>query len=290
MEGLRLCGRTLIPTLFPFFFLTGFLGQRLPIVQGQRSYLGISSRAMPGILMSFIGGYPTGVVTAVSLYKSGRISKEEAQGLIPLCNNSGPGFFVGVLGVAVLGEPRKGLCLYLIHVCSAILVLMLCRQEHKEGVVYLRPVERKPFPQVFQQVLGESCETMVRVCGLVILFSVLKKLVIPLIPGGYYAYWGFVELSSGVLSTGSEDFVLWAIMMGWGGLCVHLQAMSIWQEAGLHIKGYFPKKALHAILSGVMAAGLIRGKWEILPLFIGFGVVFMEFRKKWGSKKQHLAL
>jgi len=290
MEGLRLCGGTLIPTLFPFFFLTGFLGQRLPAIGRKCGFLGISPQALTGLLMSFIGGYPTGVVTAVALYKSGRITKEEAEDLIPVCNNSGPGFFIGVLGMTVMGEPRKGLCLYLVHICSAVMILMFRGRRNGESVLYSRSVEHKSFPRLFQQVLGNSCETMIRVCGLVILFSVFQKLVIPLIPGGYRRYWGFIELSSGIRNTGPEDFILWAVMMGWGGLCVHLQAMSIWQEAGLHIQGYFMVKALHGILSGVMASAIYYGKWVILPILFGFGVVFMEIRKKWGSQKQDLAI
>lgn len=290
LEGLRLCGGTLIPTLFPFFFLTGFLGQCLPAIGRKCGCLGISPQAFTGLLMSFVGGYPTGVVTVTSLYKSGKIKKEEAENLIPVCNNSGPGFFIGVLGMTVMGEPRKGLCLYLIHVCSAVMILMLRGKRNGAGVLYSRTEERKSFPQLFQQVLGNSCETMIRVCGLVILFSVFQKLVIPLIPGAYRRYWGFVELSSGLGNTGPEDFVLWAVMMGWGGLCVHLQAMSIWQDAGLHIQGYFAAKAFHGILSGVMAVAVCYRKWVILPILIGSSVVFMEIRKKWGSQKQNLAV
>ena len=40
---------------------------------------------------------------------------------------------------------------------------------------------------------------------------------------------------------------------GWGGLCVHFQAMSLWQTAGLRPHGYFSAKLLHGLLSAVLA-------------------------------------
>lgn len=290
-EGIRLCGTTLIPALFPFFFLTRVLSERLPWPKSSKAFLGYSSQAMGAVALSFVGGYPTGVVSAVSLYKCGRISEREAKRLIPLCNNSGPGFFVGVLGAGIFGDVRKGLCLYLIHVLTALVMVLLIGGEREP--VQIRPIgkaEPKPLSQVLQDALGDSCNTMLRVCGLVILFSVLRQLLVPVLPGELLPYWGLVELSSGLPATGEEHFILWAVLMGWGGLCVHLQAMSIWQEAGLDIKGYFSKKCLHAILSGLCAAGVVYGKWMVFPLLFLLSFVFSQFRKKWGRKKQHLAL
>ncbi len=285
-RGLSLCGSALIPALFPFFFLTKFLGERLPVGNGKKAMTSL----IP-VLMSFVGGYPTGVLCATSLYSSGRLSREEAQRLIPVCNNSGPGFFVGVLGAGIFQDPRRGLTLYFIHVYTALLLLLIRTDSGESPRTRLFcTAEKKPLPQLFQQVLGESCQAMLRVCGLVILFSVLRELLIPFLPGWLHKYWGLVELSSGILSTGGEDLILWSVMMGWGGLCVHLQAMSIWQEAGLHMKGYFPMKLLHGLLSGLCAAGVVYKKWEIFPFFLLFSILFSYFRKNRGRKKQKYAL
>ena len=239
--------------------------------------------------MSLVGGYPTGVATTVSMYKRGRISKERAQSLIPLCNNSGPGFFLGVLGTAVFRSKWMGLWLYLIHGATALLIFGLFSREDGE-TGHGRAIEKQSFACTFQKSLVESCETMVRVCGMVILFSVLRELVSPLLTGGLRKYWGLVELSSSVPVTDSGDFILWAILMGWGGLCVHLQAMSIWQEAGLQVRGYFAIKALHGVLSGLCAGAMIYGGWKMMATLMVPGWIFAYFRKNWGRKKQHLAL
>lgn len=65
---------------------------------------------------------------------------------------------------------------------------------------------------------------------------------------------GALELSSGILLlSGPGAEAACALLMGWGGLCVHFQAMSLWQTAGLRPHGYFSAKLLHGLLSAVLA-------------------------------------
>ncbi len=288
VEGIRLCGTALIPALLPFLLVTKLMGDRLPEPKSLRNRKGISGCGLLAYGLSFVGGYPAGVATVVSFYKQGKLSKQEAQRWIPYCNNSGPGFFVGVLGVGLFGDPKKGLLLYGIHVFSALLVLLLCYRE--DGLrVQIRPLirkERSTFPQAFQEALGDSCNTMIRICGLVILFSVLRKLFSHILPSALLPYMGLLELSSGLLTTGRDDLILWALFMGWGGLCVHMQAMSIWQEAGLKIKGYFFKKFLHGTLSALAAWGILCKKWELMGCIFILYCFFCLFYKNWGGKIQ----
>ncbi len=238
--------------------------------------------------LSFIGGYPAGVATTVSFYKQGKLTKEDAQALIPYCNNSGPGFFVGVLGYGLFRDPMKGLLLYGIHVVSSMLLFFLCygKRNHFASIRRLSPREKQTFPQAFQDALGDSCNTMLRICVLVILFSVIRKLSELILPNSCLRYMGLLELSSGILNTTSKDFILWAFFMGWGGLCVHLQSMNIWQEVGLKVKGYFGIKLFHGILSGLCAEILLSPNplpW-IFILIICCGFFF--FLQNWGRNNE----
>ena len=55
-------------------------------------------------------------------------------------------------------------------------------------------------------------------------------------------------------------FVLCAGAIGWGGLCVHMQAAGIWQAAGLAPRGYYRAKGLQTAISCALAlpaAGLL---------------------------------
>ncbi len=286
VDALRLCGTAVIPALFPFFLLSRLLAAYLPMPKKGPSCL-------PALLMSFLGGYPAGISTVVSLYEGGQLSKSEAQKALRICNNSGPGFFVAVAGGAVLHDTRLGLMLYGIHVLSALLCasLWMHRADHK--IVLHRTPEKLPFPQQFQRALYAACNSMLQVCGLVILFSVLLSLVRPLLPCSLLPYVsGSLELTSGILSLQGhpQAFVLCALFMSWGGLCVHMQAMSLWQGAGLQCKGYFLHKLLHALLSAWLAYAA-QGHMPLLFLCsIPTFLLFSQIRKKCAGKTSAFAL
>ena len=106
-----------------------------------------------------------------------------------------------------------------------------------------------------------SCAALLQVSGLIVFFSsVLSVLraarLTALLPNrlAEALACGALELSSGILLlSGPGTEAACAFLMGWGGLCVHFQAMSLWQTAGLRPRGYFSAKLLHALLAAVLA-------------------------------------
>ena len=77
--GLELCGNVIIPSLFPFFVLSGLivetglvkhLGRLLQPVMKPLFNVGGSCAA--AFALGVVGGYPVGAVTAIDLYKKGR--------------------------------------------------------------------------------------------------------------------------------------------------------------------------------------------------------------------------
>ena len=284
MEALRVCGSAVIPALFPFFLLSRLLSSYLPVLKRVPSYL-------PALLMSFLGGYPVGISTVVSLYEGGQISKSDAQRALRICNNSGPGFFVAVAGSVVLHDSRAGLLLYAIHVLSALLTASLWLHAPENKLIVHRKPQPIPFPQQFQRALNASCNAMLQVCGLVILFSVLLSLLRPLLPSSLLPLVsGSLELTSGILSLRGHPhaFLLCALFMSWGGLCVHMQAISLWQSAGLQCKGYLFHKFLHALLSAWLAC-VVRIPLLFLSTIVLF-LLFSQIRKKCAGKKAAFAV
>ena len=290
LAGLRLCGITLIPTLLPFLILTGLLSRRIPKWKNSGSLIGIPSHCLPPLGLSFIGGYPAGVSAVCEMYEQGKLTKTEAQSLIPLCNNSGPGFFVGALGIGVFSNGEKGLQLFLIHVFSAILVVLLTGNVTSHSGYMTTPyTDKKPsFSQDFQDALEKGCTNMVRICGLVTLFSCFGKLLTMLLPRELLPFTALAEISSGLLTVGAGEtgFLLWSFLTGWGGLCVHMQAMSLWKKVGLEPKGYFPRKLLHGSLSILCAYAIRKHLIGYLPVLFLICYVFFLIRKNWGRKKR----
>lgn len=77
-DGLGLCYNVIIPSLFPFFILSslvvslgmaGYLGRLLEPVM--RPLFHVSGACAAALALGFIGGYPVGARSALTLYENG---------------------------------------------------------------------------------------------------------------------------------------------------------------------------------------------------------------------------
>ena len=269
-EGLSLCLQTVLPSLFPFFVLSSLLiasgaaeGFSRSLEPFMRPLFYLSGAGAGALALGLAGGYPVGARTAAELYRRGALSKAEAERLLSFCNNSGPGFILGVCGGAVLRDPRAGLYLYLVHVASAVLTGALLR---RATVMECAAARRRPRRQgkslaaAFPAAVADSFAAAWSVCGFVVLFAVALRYVTLLLPNRVLLV-GFIELTNGVLSLSADrgGFVLCAVFLGWGGLSVHAQTLSVLDGTDLSPKLYFLGKAAQAALSAPLALWV--SKW-----------------------------
>lgn len=242
-EGVELCIRTLIPGLFPFFFLSAVL---------------TGSLSGGGLLMTgILGGYPVGAANAARAYRAGHLTKSEAERQMVLCNCAGPSFLFGVV-TPVLGELWMGFALWGIYLTSVLALWAIFPK--------CAPVPGVRRPVRVQQTMADSIRAMAGVCGWVIFFrvwtAVLDRWVLWLLPQwGQAVVYGLLELSGGCLSLAEIDAplrtVLAAGFLGFGGLCVLLQTASV--ADGLSLRLYFPGKLFQGVLCMLLASFLSPG-------------------------------
>ena len=185
-------------------------------------------------------------------------------------------------------KTKSGLLLYFIHVFSAVLCAQLSMPMKRKDFRIRREAQKRSFAAEFQSAVSTSALSMLSVCALVIVFSILFSVAHVLLPTRFFLIpSGLLELTNGVLQLceNRNAFVLCAFFTGWGGLCVHAQAYTLWQAAGLRVKGYFPHKLLHGLLSAALASCVQAGAYAMLVIFSFFFVFFSYFLKNWGRKK-----
>ena len=262
-QGLLLCARSVVPALFPYFVVSGLFtslgfaesaGHRLAPVTER--LLGVGGAGASAFFLGLLGGYPVGGRTVGQLYRTGRIEKDEAEHLLSFCNNAGPSFILGVVGLGCFQSLRVGGILYTIHALSAGLVGMLLRGSchSRRGEFHPQPPPEKILPAFIRSV-QESAAAMLRVCGFVVFALVAQTLLTDLTGLTHPAFLGFIELTVGVtrLGSGKRDFVWAAAMLGWGGLSVHGQTAAVLSGTELKMGRYFLGKALQAVLSAALA-------------------------------------
>ncbi len=274
-QGLLLCGRSVIPSLFPFFVTVSFA-----VACGFFAFLrqlGIPESAAV-FLLGIVGGYPVGGRTVGELYRSGGISKERAETLLTYCNNAGPSFILSIAGAGVFGSQRIGWALYGIHVTAAVLAGWLLGSfgESRGGgsagtkrrfIAPIKPVNvpieggNAPFlPAVFVDVTRNAAFSMINICGFVIFFLAVMALIRQAWPNVPPVVLGLLELTGGVTSLKNDaaGFCMAAALLGWGGVSVHCQTAAVLEDTGLSLKRYLLAKALQAVVSALLALGVCR--------------------------------
>jgi len=259
-EGIALCLNILIPSLFPFFFLSIILtaslsGQVVSILQPLTAACGIPNGAQSLLPICLLGGYPVGAQNISLLYRQGQLSQAGAMRLIAFCNNAGPAFIFGVLGPMFINRIMPWL-LWLIHLCSALSVGLLIPSEKSEHIVQF-PDRRIRITDALLQ----SVKTMSLVCGWVVVMRIVLTFMdtwflwfFPRTVGVILT--GILELSNGCIRLAELDceglrFLIASAFLSLGGICVTLQTASI--AEGIPLKLYFPGKMLQASISIFMS-------------------------------------
>lgn len=295
-KGLDICLNALIPSLFPFFFLSILLTgavwrMKLSVLRPLGRLLRIPHGSEPIVLIGLLGGYPVGAQCVSQAYENGQLSAKAAERMLAFCNNCGPAFIFGIIST-YFDSTWMLWVLWLIHILSALLVgITMPGRAESNCTVNERNIS-------LTQALRRSIAVMAQVCGWVILFRMLicflDRWVGFLLPDmAKPALWGLLELANGCFSLDCiEDvgarFMLCSALLSVGGLCVSMQTFGV-VSADISKRMYFPGKLLHCayatILSCMVCSLLFDGNYLIATVFSGatgvlFFIFFNVFEKK----------
>lgn len=287
-EGLELCIKAVIPSLFPFFVLSNLLigtlsGIRLPALRPLAKLFSLPAGCETLLISGFLGGYPTGAQAVMQAYQYNQVSKRQAERLLAYCNNAGPSFLFGIIAPFF---PDRGMIwlLWGIHVLSAMLTAQLfcCREAAAAAACF-------PSEITITTALQNALRAMGLVCGWVVLFRtlihLLRRWILWVLPKTFQLFLiGLLELTNGCLELDAvsgiaERFLLCSCFLSLGGMCVLLQTASVTQ--GLSLRYYLEGKLCQTLFSLILSVGLIYHSW--LPACIPFVVILLRKRKKSGS-------
>lgn len=296
--GLALCAGVVIPSLFPFMCLSGFVISSGLARRGGRLLEPLMRRVfrLPGATgivlgLGIIGGYPVGASAAAELCRSGAITKKEAERLLCFCINSGPAFIIGAVGAGMLKSTKAGFLLYAAHIGASLavgLLLSLCsprggeRKSRRTSAAELRPAA------AFVSSVVQAAQSMLAICAFVVLFAAVLSLlrqtgalpwcaamlvrVFPSIGEPFFGslLTGVFEVTNGcaaAVSPGPANLYLISAILSWSGLSVQFQVMSAVGGAGLSTVRFVLTRPLHIVFSLLLTALLFRLFPVALPVF-----------------------
>lgn len=276
-DGIQICIRSVIPSLFPFFvlsiLLTGFISNysfRFLFPIGR--LCGMRNGTEPLLLTGLLGGYPVGAQSVIQAYQQGQLTRSEAERLLGFCSNAGPAFIFGIAG-KLFSSPWIVWILWVIHILSALIVGAILPNRYS-GTVNFSNDGSMDFPTA----VAKALKITATVCGWIILFRILIAFLnhwfLWLLPQWLQLFCiGILELANGchsLMQAASEPvrFVISAVILGFGGVCVGMQTISVAGAFGTGM--YFPGKLMQGFCSLMLAAFVAPFLFPNITLQLGF--------------------
>lgn len=284
--GLAICMQVIIPSLFPFFFITSYLNSMLlcmdiPVMKALGKCLHIPANCEGLLLLGLIGGYPVGAQAICEAWHNKKLHRQQAHILMGYCSNAGPAFIFGVTA-SLFNNPFTPWALWLIHILSAILTAFLLPKYHSD-VKYMPDKSPITLLQAFQN----SLRITASVCGWIIIFKVILSHLFSMLPVPGASFRTFLtailELSSGCIALNnitsiSNRFILCSCFLAFGGMCVLLQTASATADVGLGL--YIPGKLTQTIISYLLSVFLLlmlhRNELRVSTILVSFPVSFIS--------------
>ena len=277
--GIVCCADTLVPSLFPFMFISAFtVRSGLSAAAGRllkkptERLFGLSGEFAAVVVMSVIGGYPVGAGMIASLLERKRVSESESRKAAYFCVASGAGFMITLVGARLLGSIEAGLCIYAAQACSVVILGISGKFLFKSERIYNSDKEITAYSPLSESVVESTADAVrntIGMCGIVVLFSALISVIERFFDSPAV---GIVLEVTRAVSELSQDkkVVLIAFAAGFGGLCVHFQIFRLLKGIGLNKTVFFLFRIMQGIITALLSKFFIGIFGVSIPVFSSF--------------------
>lgn len=267
-EGLALCGGSLLLSLFPFLIVSTLLIQcpaadvlGLPFYPVAR-LIGVRAPAAGRVLLiGFLGGFAPAASAAAEAVRTGQLTAQEADALLPACVCSGPSFVILAVGRSMLGSAELGVLLFLAQVAAGYLSAALLARLG-EPLVSRNTSTIPSEPQLLRldAVIAQAAQTYVKLCAFVLFFRMLAAGAGELLPSGAGAFCAMLlEVCSGcdlAAKSGRCASMLCCAALSVQGLSVLMQVRTICPPE-MTLRPLYRARILHLPLSLLLFYSLL---------------------------------
>ncbi len=282
MQAISLWVAVVVPSLFPYFFITVALSK---LSSMQRCFIKLSPVShklfrVSGIciyayFISLISGYPIGAKVVSDLKNDGLISDSESARCACFCSTSSPAFLLMSVGQIMFNSKLFGILLYFIAVICSIISATIMRFYKPDDKPFF---SRKPTPYSCDNLLYESVYSAVisllTVGGIIVIFSLITSVLLNLgvltpfiklttfftkdyavskgVIVGIFESSGGLKLLSDIPLSKALPYC--ALITSFGGISVIAQSTAFLSKAKIKIAPFLINKIIQAILAFLIGA------------------------------------
>ena len=277
-KGLSLCARAVVPSLFPFMVISELLvasgaGEWVfsPLARPLGKILGLSRAGCCAVVLGLLCGFPVGARCAILAYEKGTMARAECERVIACSSIPSSAFLISTVGTTLWQDAKFGILLYATAVISALLcgaLLYILQKRGKKATfesTLSAPSKIRFEIGMFPSAVRNATMNTLLICAYVVFFSTLTGAV-EIILGRFAAnetthtfLASFLELSGGVsaaaeLSNRRLGALFTGGAVGWSGISIHCQMLSLCDGHNLSMRPYLTAKLLQMIACGLVAS------------------------------------
>lgn len=263
-DGLLLCARSILPTLFPFMFFSDLLVSVYDgNGKGALSFLfekifGLSAIAVLPFVCGTLCGFPLGAVCVGNLYRAGMFDREDAEYLVGLSSAPSLAFIISGVGVGMLNSSYLGVMLFLSVIISSLITGVIFRTKERK-IKISREIKRQKFD--FAESIKRAGFSSLTICAFITFFSVAAGLIGEVVKNKIILAFltSLLEIgnaSSFISSELSASPILMLSMLGFAlgfsGLSVYMQTRSVVSDIKFSGRKYLKMKLVQGVLSALI--------------------------------------
>lgn len=256
--GLHIWYKNMVPALLPMMIITGCM-VKLNITASFASVLHpltkkfyhLSKNGTYALIVGFLCGFPMGAKVITELYLDNKISKNEANTLLPICNNIGPVF---MLTYGLNSIPTKHI--YFILILFYLIPLVYAFFLFRNKIHFVNPTnvasKTKNFSIALDEAISDSAAGILSLGGYIIFFSIITLIPLELLtmPDKVkQVIICFLEITNGLSYRNSLPPYALLAFLQFGGICCIFQTIKFTSKTDLNIKNYLIHKIKLTVLT-----------------------------------------
>ncbi|MDR1564017.1 MAG: hypothetical protein LBS74_03580 [Oscillospiraceae bacterium] len=282
-QGLEVCTTILIPSLFPFIFLSLFIVKSgFAELMGRvfepvfRRIFKLPGSACAAVFTALVGGYPSGAQAVAELYKEQQLSRSQAERMLQFCVCAGPAFLISTLGITYFKSERLGVLVLCAQIASALILGLISgflAKDEPQLKPRARRAKRLSVAESFVTAARGTSSALLSICTFVVLFSVIlcvletsgiERLAAHLImslgapeAAAHALMPNLLEVTNSLAEAVPAGLPFAAFITSFGGFCVHFQVYYFTASIGISKLRFTLFRLFHGLLSMALTALLL---------------------------------
>ena len=273
---------SIFPSLFPFFVLSDVLVNygfveltgnlfkpiiyKLFKVKGEAAYI---------FIMSMLSGFPSSAKYIRELYFNKKIDENEGTKILMFTHFSNPLFILGTISISFLNNKQVGilvlLCHYITNIIIGIIFKNYCPSKNENIKFSLKDSlsamtkyqlnNKKTFGNIFNHAITTSIDTLLLILGTMTTFLIITTIIdnnLNINDLCQAILNGLIEMTQGLKYVSLLNVslkikaIISTILISFGGICVHLQIISILSDTKIKYLPFLLSRIIHSVISGFL--------------------------------------